>query len=113
MINPYVTESKLGELDSEDLVVLLSVCRCLKDESSTEMSCVLKEARVVSEQFSIDVGADSKIYTIIKRLENVGIVEGRIVGRGDKKGVSKMIGINDVPVGVLEDKVMAMISRMQ
>ncbi len=112
MINPYVTESKLGELDPEDLVVLLSVCKCLKDESSTEMSCVLKETRVVAEQYSIEVGGESKIYGIIKRLENVGIVEGRIVGRGDKKGVAKMIGINDVPVGVLEDKVMAMIRRM-
>ena len=112
MINPYVTESKLGELDREDLVVLLAVCKCLKDESSTEMSCVLKESRVVAEQYSLSIGAESKIYGIIKRLENVGIVEGRIVGRGDKKGVSKLIGINDVPVGVLEEKVMAMIRRI-
>lgn len=112
MINPYVTESKLGELDPEDLAVLLAVCRCLKDESSTEMSCVLKESRVVAEQHSMDVGGESKIYSIIKRLETIGIVEGRIVGRGDRKGVAKMIGINDVPVAVLEDKVMAMINRM-
>lgn len=111
MINPYVTESKLGELDADDLAILLSVCRCLKDESSTDMSCVLKEARVVAEQYSIDVGAESKIYSTIKRLENIGIVEGRIVGRGDRKGVSKMIGINDVPVGVLEERVIAMIRR--
>lgn len=113
MINPYVTESKLGELDPDDLAVLLSVCRCLKDESSTEMSCVLKESKLVAEQYSVDVGAESKIYSIIKRLENIGIIEGRIVGRGDKKGVAKMIGINDVPVGVLEEKVTALITRMQ
>lgn len=111
MINPYVTESKLGELDPEDLAVLLSVCRCLKDEASTEMACVLKEVRVVAEQYAIDVGAESKVYGIIKRLENIGIVEGRIVGRGDRKGVSKMIGINDVPVVALEEKVLAMIRR--
>lgn len=111
MINPYVTESKLGELDPDDLAVLLSVCRCLKDDASTDMACVLKEARVVAEQYSVEVGAESKIYGIIKKLENIGIVEGRIVGRGDRKGVSKMIGINDVPVGVLEDKVRAMIQR--
>lgn len=113
MINPYVTESKLGELDPDDLAVLLSVCRCLRNGSSTDMSCVLKESRLVGEQYSVEVGAESKIYAIIKRLENIGIVEGRIVGRGDKKGVAKMIGINDLPVAVLEDKVTALISRMQ
>lgn len=111
MINPYVTESKLAELEPEELAVLLSVCRCLKDESSTEMACVLKESKVVGEQYSIDIGAESMIYSIIRRLENIGIVEGRIVGRGDRKGVSKMIGINDVPVGVLEEKVMQMFRR--
>lgn len=111
MINPYVTESKLGELEPEELVVLLSVCRCLKDESSAEMGCVIRESRIVAEQYSLSMGADSMIYRIIKRLEDIGIVEGRVVGRGDKKGVAKMIGINDVPVGVLEEKVMEMFRR--
>ena len=111
MINPYVTESKLGELEPEELGVLLSVCRCLKDESSTEMACVIRESRFVAEQYSLEIGADSMVYRIIKRLEDIGIVEGRVVGRGDRKGVSKMIGINDVPVAALEEKVMQMFMR--
>lgn len=111
MINPYVTESKLGELEQEELAVLLSVCRCLKDEASTDMSCVIRESKVVAEQYSLEIGNDSTVYRIIKRLENIGIVEGRVVGRGDRKGVAKMVGINDVPVGVLEEKVMEMFRR--
>ena len=111
MINPYVTESKLGELEPEELAVLLSVCRCLKDEASTELSCVIRESKVVAEQYSLEIVADSMVYRIIKRLEDIGIVEGRVVGRGDRKGVAKMVGINDVPVGVLEEKVMEMFRR--
>lgn len=111
MINPYVTESKLGELDSDELAVLLAICRCLKSEASTDMTCVLREIRVVNEQYGVDAGESSKVYRTVKRLETLGIVEGKIVGRGDKKGVSKMIGINDVPVSILEEKITSFMSR--
>ena len=46
-----------------------------------------------------------------RMLENLGIVEGRVVGRGDRQGVAKLIGINDIPVSVLEEKVEALIRR--
>ena len=111
MINPYVTESKLTELDSLDLAVLLSICHCLRDEASTSMGCILEEVKLVAEQFSVHVGESTSVYRAVKRLENLGIVEGRIVGRGDRQGVNKLIGINDVPVSVLQEKIESLISR--
>ncbi len=111
MINPYVTESKLNELDPLDLAVLLSICHCLVDEPSTSMSCVLDGMRVISEQYGIPVRENTAIYRAVKRLENLGIVEGRVIGRGDRQGVSKLIGINDIPISVLQEKVEALIRR--
>ena len=111
MINPYVTESKLSELDPLDLAVLLSICHCLRDDPSTSMSCVLEDVRIVSEQFGVSIRENTAIYRSVKRLENLGIVEGRVVGRGDRQGVAKLIGINDIPVSVLEEKVEALIRR--
>lgn len=111
MINPYVTESKLSELDPMDLAVLLSICHCLANDPSTTMSCILDDIRIVSEQFGIPVRENTSVYRSVKRLENLGIVEGRVVGRGDRQGVSKLIGINDIPVSVLQDKVQALLMR--
>ena len=46
-----------------------------------------------------------KLYRIVKKLEILGLVDSRIAGMGDRKGVSKIIGISDVPVGVLSEKI--------
>ncbi|MEM3675770.1 MAG: orc1/cdc6 family replication initiation protein [Thermoplasmataceae archaeon] len=111
MISPYVTESKLAELDRDDLTVLLAVCRTLKGLPSCDASEVIEEVRSLEEEFGERVGESSKIYKILRRLETVGLIEGRIMGKGDRKGVSKMISINDIPVSVLQDKILVMMGR--
>lgn len=111
MISPYVTESKLGELDRDELAVLLALCRSLKNESTADISDVASEIRSVSEDFNLEPPDSGKIYRIVRRLENTGLVEGKIVGRGDRKGVGKLLGVNDIPVSVLEERVTSLISR--
>lgn len=112
MISPYVTESKLAELDRDDLVVLLAVCRSLKGLPSCDASEVIEEVRSLEEELGQHVGESSKVYKILRRLETVGLIEGRIMGKGDKRGVSKMISINDIPVSVLQDKILVMMGRV-
>ncbi len=109
MINPYVTESKLGELDKEELATLLSICGCLRSGPYAEMSCVIKDSKVIGEQYSISL-TDAKVYRIVTKLENVGLVEGRILGKGIGKGVSKLLSINDVPISILASKIMNLLN---
>ncbi len=110
MINPFVTESKLGELDAEELIVLLSVCSCLKSGPYTDMGCVLKNSKVMGEQYGFSI-AESKTYRVISKLESVGLVESRIVGKGAGKGVSKLLSVNDVPISVLASKITNLLNR--
>ena len=111
MISPYVTESKLGELEQDELLVLLSICRSLRNDPASEISDVMDEMRGVSEEMGAETMDSGKIYRIIRRLENTGLVEGKIVGRGDRKGVGKILGVNDIPVTVLEEKVTEILRR--
>lgn len=111
MISPYVTESKLGELDRDELAVLLAICRSLRDDPSTSIADVIAEMGSVCEETGTEIMDQGKVYRIVRRLENTGLVEGKIVGKGDRKGVGKMLGVNDIPVSVLEEKVTEILRR--
>lgn len=75
------------------------------DETETQISSVILQSDSFCEQYDMKKMDSSKIYRIVKKLETIGLVDGRIVGNGDRKGVSKLIGISDVPVAVLSDKI--------
>lgn len=105
LINPYITESKLAELDKDELLVLLAICRCLYDENTTQIPCISQEVGVLSEQLRIGEFDTFKIYKIIKKLEVVGFVDSKIEGRGARQGVGKIVGISDVPVKILSEKI--------
>ncbi|AKA48172.1 hypothetical protein IX51_02605 [uncultured archaeon] len=112
LINPYVTESKLGELEKEELVLLLTVCSCLKNATETQLDCLVENAPAFAEQYSME-GMDRKdIYRILKKLEVVGFLDSKTVSGGDKKGVRKVISISDVPVAVLSEKIELMLGQI-
>ncbi len=104
MVNPYITESKLVQLNTEELIVLLAVCRCLEKSTSTEIPCVVMNSEIIMESRSKITPSKSMIYRSLRKLEDVGILESRIEGRGNRRGVSKEIMLNDTPIKVLEEK---------
>lgn len=104
MVNPYITESKLIQLNTEELIVLLAVCRCLSNTTKTEVPCVVMNSEIIMESRSKVTPGKGMIYKALRKLEDIGILESRIEGRGNKMGVSKEIMLNDTPVKVLEDK---------
>ena len=105
MINPFFTESKLGELDINELIMLWTICRCIGHGVRTNVTCVSRMLADTAESFGIRTGKGPNVYRILKRLENMGLVESRIMGMGDRKGVRKVIEINDLPVSVLSEKI--------
>ncbi|MGC8609296.1 MAG: Cdc6/Cdc18 family protein [Thermoplasmata archaeon] len=103
MMIPFVTESKLAELDADGLLTLLAVCRCLSESSRTNIECVSHFRGVISEQYGY--AGNSDIYESIRNLENMGIINSALESHGRANGVSKLISIYDVPVSVLTRKV--------
>jgi len=107
MISPFVTESKLASMDYEDLMVLLSICRCLSASRFTDVDCISRNLSVISEQYG---KKDINLYDRIKRLENNGIISSSIEGQGRGEGVKKVISIYDIPVSVLTEKIENLLS---
>ncbi len=105
MINPFFTESKLGELDIDELIMLWTICRCIGHGVRTNVSCVSKMLSDTAQSFGVKLRKSMNVYRVLKRLENMGLVESRIMGMGDRKGVNKVIEINDLPVSVLSEKI--------
>ena len=111
LIDPYITESKLAELNAKDLVTLLAVCRLLRVSVSTDMKHIVPEIRSVMEAYPV-VRNEFRVYDTVRRLERAGFVTSHVIGRGDRKGVSKVIQINDIPVSILSQKIESILSRM-
>ena len=110
MINPYITESKLVELKREELMILLAVCRCLSNRTVTDMPCVQMNSEIIMEGHGVLPEGRNTIYSALKKLENLGIIQSRLRGRG-KMGVSKEIMLNDAPVSVLVEKIESILDR--
>ncbi|EQD37004.1 cell division control protein 6 related protein, partial [mine drainage metagenome] len=110
MINPYFTESKLNGLDQEDLVVLLSTAFCLRDGLYASLLNVMTRYSVLAETYRMHQMDRQKFYRIVSRLETYGLIESRLEGRGDKKGVEKVLMINDVPLDALSEKIESILS---
>ncbi|MHB1493471.1 MAG: Cdc6/Cdc18 family protein [Thermoplasmataceae archaeon] len=112
MINPYLTESKLSELESDELVILLAVCQSLENSNSTDTSEVFERSASLFELYGREAIDLPFIYRTMKKLQTLGIVEGRVMGKGDRKGVEKRIMLSDVPVGVLANKIREILERL-
>ncbi|MEM0155409.1 MAG: AAA family ATPase [Thermoplasmataceae archaeon] len=111
LINPYITESKLSDLNTDELIVLMAICRNLFDSPETDIPGTYRTAMMITETHDHDPIDIQKIYRVVSKLESVGIIDARISGRGDSRGVGKYIFISDIPVKVLFDKIEEMISR--
>ncbi|MHB8361301.1 MAG: Cdc6/Cdc18 family protein [Thermoplasmataceae archaeon] len=111
MINPYLTESKLSELEKADLLVLLTICDSLENSQSVDISEISERSPSVFELYGHEKVDMPFIYRTLKKLETLGIIEGHVMGKGDRKGVGKKIMLSDVPVAVLSNKIREILDR--
>ncbi len=112
IISPYVTESRLSGFSYDDLMVLLALCRTLHHSSSAGTLEVMSSLTVLMEHYHGIPINKLNFYRIVRKLENSGIVEGRIMGKGYGKGVEKVLAINDIPVHILGEKIESMLNAM-
>lgn len=111
LINPYFTESKLGELSEDELSVLLASCYVLRKNTVASIADAFTESSVVRESYGMAAVEKQRFYAMIRRLEDSGLLDSRKEGRGDKGGVEKVIMINDVPLEPLAKKIEAMLEH--
>ncbi len=111
-VNPYVTESKLSELDFHDLLLLLSVCISLGDGTETGIQSIKESFEMVCEEYSTEKLGMQSIYSRLRELERMGLIESRIESQGQGMGTSKTVKLNDLPVSVLREKIESLIRRL-
>ncbi len=111
LINPYFTESKLKGLDEDELSVLLSTAYCLRDGTYASLSNVMKRHLLLSETYGIRKMDRQKFYRVVNHLVAYGLLDSRLEGKGDRKGVEKVLMINDVPLDPLSEKIENILDR--
>jgi cell division control protein 6 len=112
MINPFITESKLMELDFREILLLQSVCQNLINEGECTMESLSRSMAVNAEIHGIKQPDTAFIYRAIRHLETLDIVESRLESFGPGKGVRKKVYVNDVPVEVLMKKIQEISGRL-
>ncbi|MGP6206885.1 Cdc6/Cdc18 family protein [Cuniculiplasma sp. SKW3] len=112
MINPFITESKLMELDFKEILLLQSVCQILMNEGECTMESLSRSMAVNAEIHGIKNPDTSFIYRAIRHLETLDIVESRLESFGPGRGVRKKVYVNDVPVEVLMKKIQEISGRL-
>ncbi len=109
MINPYITESKLMELDQKELLILLSICQILERNIDATMEHITDQIGVNFETRDQPIPDLPLIYRAIRHLESLDIVEGVRESLGRGKGVKKRFFMGDLPVSVLIQKIFEII----
>ncbi len=105
LINPYITESKLMEMDRRELIVLLSLCQLLDKISSVPVDDLEEQSKINFENYNLFPPDQSFIYRSVKHLETLDIITSTKKGQGKGSGVKKFLGINDTPVSTLMQKI--------
>jgi Cdc6-related protein, AAA superfamily ATPase len=105
LINPYITESKLMELDRKELVILLSLCEALENNSNIAIESLEEQAKINFENYSIGSIDQAFLYRAIRHLETLDIISSHKQGQGKGAGVRKILSMNDTPVGTLREKI--------
>jgi cell division control protein 6 len=105
MISPYITESKLMELDVRELLVLLSLCQLLDNMRDVNLDLIIPQINVNFESRSMDIPELSFIYRSLRHLESLDIIESAKESDGKGAGVKKRFFMNETPVNVMIQKI--------
>ncbi|MCK4718969.1 MAG: AAA family ATPase [Thermoplasmata archaeon] len=106
-----VTDSKLAELDIHKKLVLLACARSLKNKAYSITGDIEKNYHVACEGQGEEARKHTQFWKYIKDLEALGLVDTKVShGQG---GTTTMVTIRDIPVKVLEEKLMAFLGGIR
>ncbi len=103
-----VTESKLADLDRNRKLILMAISRSLKKKAYTTTGDVEKMYALICEEYEAKKLGHTQFWKYLKELDNVGIITAKKSSKG-LVGTTTLISLPDIPVKVLEEKLIKMI----
>lgn len=111
--HPFVTETKLAELERHKALTLLAIARVLKKTGAAFATTGEAEERyaLVCEEFGEKPRAHTQFWTFLKDLDSLGFIQAQRSGKGIV-GTTTIISLPDIPARVLEEKLMQMLGTV-
>ncbi|MDH4123174.1 MAG: AAA family ATPase [Thermoplasmata archaeon] len=103
-----ITESKLVSLDTHLKLVLLAIARSLRKQAYTTTGEAEKSYKIACEEFDEKPRAHTAFWGYLKDLDDFGLISAHKSGEGIS-GKTSIITIPDMPVKVLEEKLVQLI----
>jgi cell division control protein 6 len=104
-----VTESKIDELEKQRKLVLLAICRTMKDQAFVTTGDVERAYRVVAEEYAEKARAHTQFWEYVQELSNAGLIQTKVTG-DPSGGRTTYISLPDVPAKVLREKLEELLS---
>lgn len=103
-----VTESKIEELDRQKKIVLLGICRALKDRAYVTTGEAEKAYAIAAEEYGERPRSHTQFWSYIQELSNEGILTTK-VSTDTTGGRTTFISLPDIPARVLRQKIEEML----
>jgi cell division control protein 6 len=102
--HPFVTETKLVELERHKALTLLAIARVLKKGAAFATTGEAEEKyQLACEEFHEKARAHTQFWTFLKDLDSLGFIHTKRSGKGII-GTTTLISLPDIPARVLEEK---------
>lgn len=104
--HPFVTETKLVELERHKAITLLAIARVLKKGAAFATTGEAEEKyQLACEELGEKARAHTQFWTFLKDLDSLGFIHTKRSGKGII-GTTTLISLPDIPARVLEEKLM-------
>ena len=101
-IYSVISESKIGALDINRKMALLSVARAMKQNVVIPISAAEKTYAIVCEEYEVPARKHTQFWSYIQDLEKIGLVKTKV--SSDGKSRTTMISLPDIPSKELAKK---------
>ncbi len=108
-IDPYFTEEKIHELNTNEKLILLSAVRLLRSSPFTTTGEVEDCYAMVCEEFVQKKLAHTQFWKYLKSISDHGLLNTTTVS--SSKGRTTEVSLSDIPADVLETRLADMLSR--
>ncbi len=98
MTHPYISSTKLRELELPEKLILLAIARKLKKDAYTTTGEAERTYRIACEEHEQEWLAHTQFWEKIKRLSALGILETKKVSSGYGEGRTTVISLPDIPM---------------
>lgn len=101
-----ITESKIKNLGTHQLLTLMSIAKRLHREGTAYVNTgeVEKAYAITCEEYNEKPRAHTMFWNYLKEIENAGFINVKASGKG-QLGTTQLISLPDIPVKILIDKV--------